>query len=120
MFSYVTHDSGKRTYLQRIVQRHGEMVGTAALSRDPQVAARLPCWFIAEMTQRFGEIGSRNIAGKAHIGGSGVNSVSRLHYFFTNEMQANNRGSFAVVEMAAHSLPDVCPQRFEMIGLGKN
>lgn len=86
MFSYVTHDAGKRTYLQRIVQRHREMVGPAALSRDPQVAARLPCWFITEMTQRFGEIGSRNIAGKAHIGGSGVNSVSRLHYFFTNEM----------------------------------
>lgn len=71
MFSRVSHDSGKRTDLQRTVQRHGEMVDTAALSRDPQVAACLPGWFITEMTQRFGEIGSGNIAWKAHVGGAG-------------------------------------------------
>jgi hypothetical protein len=120
MSSHVSHDSGKRTYLQRIVQRHREMVGTAALSRDPQVAPSLPGWFIAEMTQRLGEIGSGNIAWKGACRGSGVNSGSCRHYFFTNEMQANDRGSFALIEMAAHRLPDVCPQRFEMIRLGKN
>ena len=62
MRSHVIKNSGQCSHFQRIVIGNRDMMLAALSGRQPQMAARLPCDFVAQAPQPFGKIRSRNIS----------------------------------------------------------
>ena len=62
MRSHVIKNSGQCSHFQRIVIGNRDMMLAALSGRQPQMATRLPCDFVAQAPQPFGKIRSRNIS----------------------------------------------------------
>lgn len=62
MRSHVIKNSGQCSHFKRIVIGNRDMMLAALSGRQPQMATRLPCGFVAQMPQSFGKIRSRNIS----------------------------------------------------------
>jgi hypothetical protein len=62
MRSHVIKNSGQCSHFKRVVIGNRDMMLAALSGRQPQMATRLPCDFVAQAPQPFGKIRSRNIS----------------------------------------------------------
>jgi hypothetical protein len=62
MRGHIIKNSRQCSHLKRVVIRNRDMMLTALGGRQPQMATRLPCDFVAHAPQSFGKIRSRNVS----------------------------------------------------------
>jgi hypothetical protein len=62
MRSHITKNGGQCSHFKRIVIGNRDMMLAALSGRQPQMATRLPCDFVAQAPQPVGKIRSRSIS----------------------------------------------------------